>query len=218
MDRALLPHLPAVLTVARTKSFARAAAELGVSPSAISHAVRTAESRLGVPLFARTTRSVALTQAGERFVASARRAFEEIDAAVEQAQAGQRNVTGLLRINAPRLALHLCMTPLLAEMARRHPHLTVEVIADDALIDIVAGGFDAGIRLGEMIAQDMVAVRLTPPFRAIMVASPAYIAAHGQPASITALNGHNCIEFRLLGSGALYDWDLRQHGRDIRVA
>jgi DNA-binding transcriptional LysR family regulator len=195
MDRLLLPHLPAVLAVARTRSFARAAAELGLRPSAVSHAVRAAEERLGAPLFARTTRSVALTEAGDAFMESARRAFEELDAAVERVRAGQREVTGLLRINAPRVALQMGLTPVLLEMARRHPRLTTEIITDDALVDVVEGGFDAGIRLGEMIAQDMVVARLTPPCRAIMVASPSYVSVHGQPASIADLTQHNCIAF-----------------------
>ncbi len=218
MDRTLLSHLPAVLAVARTRSFTRAAAELGLRASAVSHAVRAAEDRLGAPLFARTTRSVALTEAGEAFAESAQRAFDEIDAAAERVQAGQRDLSGLLRINAPRVALRMGLTPVLAEMARRHPRLVVEIITDDALTDVVAAGFDAGIRLGEMIDQDMVAVRLTPPCRAIMVASPSYVVAHGRPATISDLARHNCIGFRLLASGAVYEWELRASGKDLRVA
>jgi len=218
MDRLLLPHLPAILAVARTRSFARAAAELGLGASAVSHSVRSAEERLGTPIFARTTRSVALTEQGQVLVEAAQRAFDEIDAAAEKVRAGQREVTGLLRINAPRLALHMGLTPILALMATRHPRLTVEVIADDALTDIVAQGFDAGIRLGEMIAQDMIAVRMTPPLRAIMVASPDYLSARGRPTGLTELSDHNCIGFRLLASGAIYEWDVQQDGKDVRVA
>jgi DNA-binding transcriptional LysR family regulator len=218
MDRLLLPHLPAVLAVARTRSFARAATDLGLRPSAVSHAVRAAEQRLGAPLFARTTRSVALTEAGEAFIESAQRAFDELDAAAERVRAGQREVTGLLRINAPRVALQMGLTPVLMEMARRHPRLTTEIITDDALIDVVEGGFDAGIRLGEMIAQDMVAVRLTPPCRAVMVASPSYVSARGQPTSVADLTRHNCIGFRLLASGAVYDWELQERGKEVRAA
>ena len=217
MDRALLPHLPVVLAVARTRSFARAAAELGLGASAVSHAVRMAEQRLGAPLFARTTRSVALTEAGEAFVEAAQRAFDEIDAAAERVAAGQREVTGVLRLNAPRIAFAMGLTRILAEMARRHPRMTVEVISDDALVDVVAQGFDAGIRLGEMIAQDMVAVRMTPPCRAIMVAAPDYLADHPAPESLSGLAGHNCIGFRLLGSGAVYDWELKDGTRDVAV-
>lgn len=209
--------MPAVLAVTRTGSFARAAAELGLGPSAVSHAVRAAEQRLGAPIFARTTRSVALTEAGASFVAAAERAFEDMDAAVEQVRALQRDVRGLLRINAPRIALPMGLTSILGEMGRRYPQLTVEVVTDDALSDIVADGFDAGVRLGEMIAQDMVAVRLTPPCRAIMVASPDYLAERGLPQGIEDLADHNCIGFRLLASGAVYDWELQQNGHDVQV-
>jgi len=217
MDRILLTHLPIVLAVARTRSFSRAGAELGLGASAISHAVRVVEDRLGAPLFARTTRSVALTEAGTVFVERAERAAEELEAAADQVRAGQSRITGLLRINAPHVALHLGFTPILLEMGRRHPQLTVEVVSDDALTDVVANGFDAGVRLGEMIAQDMVAVRLTPPFRAIMVASPDYLAKRGTPASVEDLSAHNCIGYRLLASGAVYAWDLTDQGKDIKL-
>jgi DNA-binding transcriptional LysR family regulator len=217
MDRALLPHIPAVLAVARSGSFARAASDLRIGASAISHAVRAAEERLGAPLFARTTRSVALTEAGAAFVEAAKHAFEAIDAAAERIKAGQRDVTGLLRVNAPRVAFHMGLTPILVEMTRRHPNLTVEIVADDALTDIVGEGFDAGIRLGEMIAQDMVSVRMTEPCRAIMVASPDYVRERGSPRALPELAKHNCIGFRLLASGAIYDWDLQEAGRDVKV-
>ncbi len=213
----MLTHLPVVLAVARTRSFARAASELGLGASAVSHAVRTVEDRLGAPLFARTTRSVALTELGAAFLDSAMRAAEELDAAVERLREGQNQVTGLLRINAPRIALPMGLTPVLAEMARRYPRLTVEVITDDALTDVVAEGFDIGVRLGEMIAQDMVAVRLTQPFRAIMAAAPDYVARAGIPKSIDDLGAHNAIGFRLLRSGAIYVWDLQRDGKDIKV-
>ena len=217
MDRLVLTHLPVLLAVGRTRSFVRAGGELGLGASAVSHAVRAVEDRLGVTLFARTTRSVALTEAGAAFLDSAERAVEELDAAVGRLAAGRSQVTGLLKINAPRVALLLGFTPILAEMSRRHPQLTVEVITDDALTDVVAEGFDAGVRLGEMIAQDMVAVRLTPPLRAIMVAAPDYLARAGVPQTIEDLAAHNCIGFRLLRSGAVYAWDLQQHGKDLRV-
>lgn len=217
MDRSLLPHLPAVVAVARRRSFAAAAAELGMGASAVSHAVRTVEDRLGTPLFLRTTRSVALTEAGAVFVDAAGRALDEIGETVERLQASRGRVAGVLRINAPRVALSMVVTPVLVELAVRHPDLTVEVASDDALTDIVAAGFDAGIRLGEMIAQDMVAVRLTPPFQAIMVAAPGYLDARGTPARIADLAAHNCIGFRLITSGAVYAWELQEAGRDVAV-
>jgi DNA-binding transcriptional LysR family regulator len=127
-------------------------------------------------------------------------------------------VTGLLRLNAPRVALPIAITPVLAELAWRYPDLVVEIASDDALTDIVAGGFDAGVRLGGMIAQDMIAIRLTPPFQAIMVAAPSYIEAKGAPEAIGDLARHNCIGFRLVSSGGLYAWDLREADEDIAVA
>ena len=159
-----------------------------------------------------------ICRTGRMFASPARRAFDEFDAAAARVRADQREVTGLLRINAPRVALRMGLTPVLREMARRHPRLTTEIITDDALVDVVEGGFDAGVRLGEMVAQDMVAVRLTPPFRAIMVAAPAYISVRGQPSSVADLTLHSCIGFRLLASGAVYDWELRDRGKEVRTA
>ena len=218
MDRALLPHLPVVMAVHRRGGFAAAANALGMSPSAVSHAVQFVEASLGQPLFARTTRSVRLTEAGVAFVASVGPALSEIEDAADRIGADQGRVTGTLRINAPRTALPIAVTPLLAQMARRHPELTVEVAADDGLADIVAQGFDAGIRLGHTVAQDMVAVRLTPPFLSIMVASPAYLAERGTPRALRDLDGHNCIGYRFVTSGAVYDWDLRDGAHDISKA
>ena len=218
MDRALLPHLPIVMAVHRRAGFAAAANELGMSPSAVSHAVQFVESSLGQPLFARTTRSVRLTEAGAAFVASIGPALSEIEDAADRIGADQGRVTGTLRINAPRTALPIAVTPLLVEMARRHPELTVEVTADDGLADIVAQGFDAGIRLGHTVAQDMVAVRLTPPLRSIMVAAPAYLAGRGTPRALRDLDRHNCIGYRFVTSGAVYDWDLRDGAHDVAKA
>jgi DNA-binding transcriptional LysR family regulator len=193
MDRDLLNHLPVILAVARRKNFAAAASELGMGPSAVSHAVRLVEERLGVPLFARTTRSVALTEAGAALVASAAPALQDISDRVERIRAVKGRVSGLLRLNVPRLALSMVMTSVVREMAKRFPDVTVEIFADDAIANIVEDGFDAGIRLGEMIAEDMMTVRLTPPFRAILVASPAYLSERGRPKNIADLKNHNCI-------------------------
>jgi len=217
MDRELLPHLPVVLAVARRRSFVAAAAELGMGASAVSHAVRAVEDRLGTALFARTTRSVSLTEAGAAFLAAVEPALAQVAEATERVRADSGRVTGLLRLNAPRVALPIALTPILAALARRHPDLTVEITSDDALTDIVAHGFDAGIRLGEMIAQDMVAVRLTPPFQAILVAAPEYVAVRGAPASVRALRQHNCIGLRLMSAGGVYAWDLLEAGKDVAV-
>jgi DNA-binding transcriptional LysR family regulator len=216
MDRDLLGHLPVVIGVARHRGFAPAAAALGMSPSAVSHAVRTVEDRLGEPLFARTTRSVSLTEAGTRFLASVEPALADIDKAAEDLSAERGEVTGLLRINTVHVALGMALTPILAKLAWQHPRLTVEVYSDDALVDIVQRGFDAGIRLGEMVQQDMVATRLTAPFKVILVASPEYLDAKGVPKTIADLHRHNCIGLRLVGSGGIFDWELTD-GKTIRA-
>jgi DNA-binding transcriptional LysR family regulator len=208
MDRDLLVHLPIVIGVARHRGFAQAAAALGMSPSAVSHAVRRVEDRLGEPLFARTTRSVSLTEAGTRFLASVEPALADIDKAAEGLAADRGEVTGLLRINTVRVGLDMALTPILAKLAWQHPRLTVEVYSDDALVDIVARGFDAGIRLGEMVQQDMVAMRLTRPFKTILVASPEYLDAKAVPKTIGDLSSHNCIGIRFMGSGRIFDWEL----------
>jgi len=218
MDRALLLHLPIVLAVHRRGGFAAAANDLGLSPSAVSHAVQLVEAGIGQPLFARTTRSVRLTEAGAAFVASIGPALAEIEDAADRLGADQGRVGGTLRLNAPRTSLPIAVTPVLAELARRHPGLTVEVTTDDGLADIVAQGYDAGIRLGHTVAQDMVAVRLTPPFHSIMVASPAYLAARGVPRRLDDLDRHNCIGYRFVTSGAVYDWDLRDGGQAVAKA
>jgi DNA-binding transcriptional LysR family regulator len=217
MDRTLLPHLSIVLAVHRRGGFAAAAAELGMSASAVSHAVRTVEDHLGQPLFARTTRSVRLTEAGAGFIDMLGPAMGDIAEAVDRFGEAIGRVGGVLRINAPHVALPLAITPMVAEMSRRHPELVIEVASDDGLADIVAGGYDAGVRLGHTVAQDMVAVRLTPPFQAIMVATPRYLAAAGEPRNIAALAQHNCIGFRFVSSGGVYAWDLRDKGADVAV-
>lgn len=217
MDRDLFTHFPVVLAVARHRSFAAAAAELGMGASAVSHVVKTVEKRVGIAIFARTTRSVALTEAGQSLLAAIGPAFADIEQAIERVGSERGLVSGLLRLNVPRLAIPMALRSVLGELALRHPGLTVEVICDDGLVDIVAGGFDAGIRLGEMIDQDMIAIRLTPPFKVVMVASPQYLAAKGCPDSIADLRRHNCIGFRQMSTGGLFAWDLRDAGHDIAV-
>ncbi|HZD25336.1 MAG TPA: LysR family transcriptional regulator [Alphaproteobacteria bacterium] len=217
MDRDLLGHLPVIVTVARRGGFAAAAAELGMSPSAVSHAVRLVEERIGQPLFARTTRSVALTEAGMALVDTAAPALQDIAERLDGLRAGPGQASGLLRINAPRIALPLALTRIVAAMATRHPAVIVELFADEALSDIVGEGFDAGVRLGEMVAEDMVAVRLTPPFQAIVVAAPAYVERHGRPRRLAELAAHNCIGYRLLRSRALYRWELAEGNRELAV-
>ncbi|OHV63944.1 transcriptional regulator [Mesorhizobium sp. LCM 4577] len=217
MDRDLLTHLPVIVAVARRGGFALAAAELGMSPSAVSHAVRLVEERIGQPLFARTTRSVSLTEAGKALVETAAPALQDIAERMDRIRGVKGRPAGLLRINASNIAIPLAVTPVVAAMAERYPEVTVEIVADQGLIDIVGEGFDAGIRLGEMIAQDMVTVRMTPPFKAVIVASPAYVGKHGRPRAVAGLANHNCIGYRLVRSGALYRWDLNDNGKDVVV-
>jgi DNA-binding transcriptional LysR family regulator len=217
MDRDVLANLPVILAVARRKGFAAAAAELGTSASNVSHAVRLVEDRLGTPLFARTTRSVALTAAGDALLGALVPAMEDIDKAWDGLRTRKGKPSGLLRINMPRLAQPIVITPIIREMALRYPDVTVEAYTDDGLSDVVGEGFDAGIRLGEMIANDMVAVRLTPPFRAIVVASPDYVDRHGRPSRVADLDQHACIGFRQISGRGLYRWDLQDEGRDVQV-
>ncbi|QKD03787.1 LysR family transcriptional regulator [Mesorhizobium loti] len=217
MDRDLLTHLPVVIAVARRGGFALAAAELGMSPSAVSHAVRLVEERIGQPLFARTTRSVSLTEAGKALVETAAPALQDIAERMDRIRAIKGRPSGLLRLNVPNIAIPLGVTAVVGAMAERYPDVTVELLTDQGLVDIVGEGFDAGIRLSEMIAQDMVTVRLTPPFKAVMVASPAHVGKHGRPRSVADLANHNCIGYRLVRSGALYRWDLTEDGKDVVV-
>ncbi|MCV3208388.1 LysR family transcriptional regulator [Mesorhizobium sp. YC-39] len=217
MDRDLLSHLPVIVTVARRGGFALAAAELGMSPSAVSHAVRLVEERIGQPLFARTTRSVSLTEAGQALVATAEPALQDIAERMERIRGIKGRPAGLLRLNVSHVAVPMAVTPVVTVMAERYPDVTVEIFANEGLVDIVGEGFDAGIRLGEMIAQDMVAIRLTPPFQVVIVASPAYIGRRGRPGSLADLAAHNCIGYRLVRSGAVYRWDLTEDGKDVAV-
>jgi len=217
MNRDLLAHFPIVAAVAERGGFAAAAAQLGMSPSAVSHAVKTVEDGIGMPLFLRTTRSVALTDAGAAFMARVVPALGAIEETVQEIRAAKGRVTGVLRLTVPRVALSIAVTPILTELAWRYPDLTVEVTSDDGLVDLISSGFDAGIRLGEMIAEDMVAIRLTPPFKAIMVAAPSYLASKGEPKDIAGLATHNCIGFRLVSTGASYAWELSENGADVAV-
>lgn len=217
MDRDLLTHLPIIVAVARRGGFAAAANELGMSASAVSHAVRLVEERLGQPLFARTTRSVALTEAGKDLIGTVAPALQDIHERIERIRAINGRPSGLLRINAARVCLPLAVTRVISAMSERYPEVEVEIFSDERLTDIVSEGFDAGIRIGEMIAQDMVAVRLTPPFRSIVVASPDYVSRFGRPMTLGDLSNHNCIGYRLIRSGGLYQWEFVEDGRDVAV-
>ena len=200
-----LDGVEAFLSVAQHRSFRRAAAELGVTPSAISQAVRAVEGRIGAALFIRTTRSVGLTEAGERFLSRAKPAFEELVAASEDARDLGQRPAGLLRLSVPRAVVPLILEPVIASFCQAYPEIELEIAASDELVDLAAGGFDAGIRLGQFIAPDMVAVRLTPSFPLVVVGSPDYLRRRQRPERIDDLRGHACLRMRR-SNGSIAPW------------
>lgn len=211
-----LDGVEAFLSVAQHRSFRRAATELGVTPSAVSQAIRALEARLGAALFIRTTRSVGLTEAGERFLARARPAFEELIAASGAARELGQRPAGLLRLTVPRSVVPILLEPLVASFCRAFPEIEVELAASEELVDLAAEGFDAGIRLGQFIAPDMVAVRLTKPLPLVIVGSPAYLARRGRPERPDDLREHACLRLRR-SNGALASWSLEDKGRPIEI-
>jgi DNA-binding transcriptional LysR family regulator len=212
-----LDGVEAFLSVAQHRSFRRAAAELGVTPSAISQAIRALEARVGAALFIRTTRSVGLTEAGQRFLSRAKPAFEELVAASEIARDLGRRPAGLLRLAVPRAVVPILLEPLIASFSERYPDLQIEIAASEELVDLAAEGFDAGIRLGQFIAADMVAVRLTRQFRFIIVGSPAYLARNARPERPDDLRQHACLRLRR-SNGEVALWSLSDNGRAIEIA
>jgi DNA-binding transcriptional LysR family regulator len=217
IPRGALDGVEAFVRVAERRSFRQAAADLGVTPSAVSQAVRALEARMGVTLFTRTTRSVGLTEAGERFLERARPAFDEIVAASTAARGLGLKPSGLLRLAVPRAAVPLILQPILASFCAACPDVVVETAASGELVDLAKEGFDAGIRLGEFIAADMVAVRLTPPFRLIVVGSPGYLARCGRPRKPAELASHACVRLRR-SNGALAHWRVRAARGPLEVA
>ncbi|MFL9857409.1 LysR family transcriptional regulator [Paraburkholderia madseniana] len=205
------------LSVAQHRSFRRAAAELGVTPSAVSQTVRVLEARIGAALFIRTTRSVGLTEAGERFLSHAKPAFDELVAASEVARGLGQRPTGLLRLSVPRAVVPILLEPLIASFCQAYPEVEVEIATSKELIDLAAEGFDAGIRLGQFVDADMVAVPLTPPFRLIVVGSPAYFAGRSRPMHTDDLRQHACLRWRR-SSGALALWSFNDNGHAIEIA
>jgi DNA-binding transcriptional LysR family regulator len=216
MKRGDLDDLTAFAAVARARSFTRAAAELGLSPSALSHAMRSLEARLGVRLLARTTRSVAPTAAGERLLSSLDPALQEVARGLS-ALADWRGIpSGAIRLTTFGYAARTVLAPILPQFLREHPDISVEVIVEDRLVDLVAGGFDAGIRLGETVDLDMVAVPVGPALRTLVVGTPGYFEGRSLPAAPADLENHNCINYRLLGGGGLLPWEFERDGREIR--
>jgi DNA-binding transcriptional LysR family regulator len=202
-----LDGVEAFLSVAQHRSFRRAAAELGVTPSAISQAVRTLEARVGAALFIRTTRSVGLSEAGERFLSRAKPAFEELVAASAVARGLGQRPAGLLRLTVPPSVVPILLEPLIASFSQAYPEVEVEIAANEHLVDIAAEGFDAGVRLGQFIAADMIAIRLTPPFPFVVVGSPGYLRNHKRPERIEDLRQHACLRLRR-SNGSIAPWSF----------
>lgn len=200
-----LDGVEAFLSVAQLKSFRRASAELGVTPSAISQTIRTLETRVGAALFTRTTRSVGLTEAGERFLARAKPAFEELLAANEVARGLGQRPSGTLRLTVPRAVVPILLEPLIASFCEAYPEIVLEVSANEELVELASGGFDAGIRLGQFVSVDMVAVPLTKPFPFVVVGSPAYFRRKKPPTRIVDLREHACLRMRRT-NGSIAPW------------
>lgn len=211
----MLAELNAVEAVARRRSFRGAAAELGVSPSALSHAVATLEQRLGVRLFHRTTRSVSLSEAGTQFLERVQPALREISDAMTAAKALRATPSGTLRLNVSESASRWLM-PAVLEFSRRFPQMQVQLSSDERFVDIVAKGFDAGVRLKDSVPPDMVAVPCSPDLRFAVVGSPAYFKMRSRPVVPSDLKDHICIKMRLPGGG-LYRWEFEKHGEETVI-
>lgn len=216
MHRAVLADLQAVIAIARRGTFRAAAIDLGMSTTALSHSIRRLEESLGVRLFNRTTRSVALTAAGRQFVGSVGPALTEIQDALQAVQAQRETPAGLLRINAPPFAARQVLAPLVLEFLRRYPKMQVDLVTEGRLVDIVAEGFDLGVRVAGLVPADMIALSLAPRQRHAVVGSAGYFAAHPLPQSPGDLAAHDCIGVRL-PNGALYRWQFSRHGKTTQV-
>ena len=212
-----LHDLTAFLAVGEERSFTKAAAKLGVSQSALSHTMRGLEERLGVRLLTRTTRSVAPTEAGERLLRSIGPLFEEIEAELAALGELREKPAGTIRITATEYAADEILLPKLAQLLPAYPDIKVEIVIDYGLTDIVAGRFDAGVRSGEQVANDMIAVRVGPDMRMAVVGAPSYFTARSLPEKPQDLIDHNCITLRLPTHGGLYAWEFEKDGRELRV-
>lgn len=217
MSRAELSELNALLAVAEASNFTRAAAQLGTSQSALSHTVRRLEEKLGVRLLTRTTRSVAPTEAGQRLIESLRPALKEIDARLDALTALRDLPAGKIRITVSETAADTILWPALARFLPDYPDIQVELVVDQALTDVVAGRFDAGVRLGEHLERDMIAMPIGPPLRMAVVGAPAYFARRAPPRTPHDLADHECINLRLATAGGLYVWEFEKAGRALNV-
>jgi DNA-binding transcriptional LysR family regulator len=218
MNREDWGSLAAFALIAEERSFTRAAARLGVSPSALSHTMRELEQRLRVQLLARSTRSVSTTEVGERLLARIRPAIDEIGGAVDDLGRLIGRPSGHLRITASRTAARMVVAPALPCFVERYPDVVVEVLIETALIDIVERRFDAGIRLGESLEKDVIAVRVTPELRMAVVGTPEYFARNSKPTTPQDLRNHRCINFRFPSAGILYKWEFEKARRKVEVA
>jgi len=217
MERDDLTILAAFLVVAEERSFTRAAKRLGVTPSAVSHSIRSLEEKLGVRLLSRTTRSVAPTEAGEQLLTRVRPAFADIREAVDGVFVFRDRPTGRVRLLVPRLAAMTVLAPKLGEFARDYPDVILDVTTDDSRMDIVAAGFDAGIHFGEYIEKDMIAVRVSSDLRPAIVGSTEYFESHPRPKSPRDLLEHRCINFRH-GSAGVYRWEFEKGRKSLSIA
>ncbi|MFP3269336.1 MAG: LysR family transcriptional regulator [Paraburkholderia sp.] len=217
MARENFNDLLAFLAVARERSFTRAAARLGVSQSALSHTIRALESRLGLRLLTRTTRSVAPTPAGERLLATVGPRFEEIDEELAALSELRDKPAGTIRITADEVAAREVLWPKLARVLPDYPDIKVEIVIDFGLTDIVAQQFDVGVRLGDQVAKDMIAVRAAPDMHMAVVGAPSYFAKHGRPRTPQQLTEHSCINLRLPTYGGLYAWEFENAGHELKV-
>ena len=217
MARDELSDLRTFVLVAREESFTRAAAKLGVSPSAVSHTIRALEGRLGLRLLTRTTRSVAMTEAGERLYSSVSEHLAQIQAEIDALSELRDKPAGTIRINSSVHAMEMTVRPRLAAFLAAYPDITVEVSVNDGFVDIVGEHFDAGIRLGEALGKDMIAVRISPDWRFVVVGTADYFRRRSVPEHPGELTSHQCINLRLASAGALYAWEFEKDGRDIEV-
>jgi DNA-binding transcriptional LysR family regulator len=209
--------LQAFLAVAREQSFTKAAAKLRVTPSALSHTIRGLEERLGIRLLARTTRNVSPTEAGERLMQSIAPLFEQIQEEVDALSELRDKPKGTIRITCTDDQIELCLRPKLKKFLQEYPDITLELYVDYGFTNVVEARFDAGIRLGEAISKDMIAVRIGPDWRLIVVGSPAYLAKHPQPETPYQLTAHRCINIRHRPNGSIYAWEFEQDGREFSI-
>src|SRR5467141_2342504 len=217
MQRASLDDLRALVAVGRERSFTKAAAKLGVSQSALSQTIRQLEARLGVRLLTRTTRSVSPTEAGERLMRTAGPRFEEIEAELAALSELREKPAGTIRITAMEHATDAILMPKLTKLLREYPDIKIEIIIDYGLTDIVTERYDAGVRSGEQVAKDMIAVRIGPDMRMAVVGAPSYFKTRPEPKKPQELIAHNCINLRLPSHGGLYAWEFEKGSRELKV-